>query len=91
MVDDVVNLVWCKLMEDRHGYGTISKHGKERCRPRSTVTAAERNLITLLHARTLKHDVQLFYLSCHIMILQRSTLVIGERITLPILDNAVLD
>ena len=27
MVDDVVNLIWCELMEDRHCYGTISQHG----------------------------------------------------------------
>lgn len=69
VIDNVVYLVWGKLVQDGYGYSTIGERGQEGTGPGRTVAAAKGYLVTLLHAAVLKQDVQLLYLARHVMIL----------------------
>ena len=90
MVHDVVNLFRHELMQNRHRNGTIGQGSEECHRPISTVTTAEGNLVALHYAGVLKHDVQLFNLACHIVILQGGSLVVGQGIHIPMVYDAFL-
>ena len=91
VVHYVVYLVWRELMEYWHGYGSIGQHGEESRCPCRAVAAAEGYLVAFLNAGALEHDVKLLYLACHVVVLQGSTLVIGESVAIPVPDDAVLD
>ena len=91
MIDNVVYLVWGKLVQDGYSYGTIGERGQEGTGPGRTVAAAKGYLVTLLHTAVLKQDVQFLYLARHVMILQRYALVIGQCITVPMVDDALLN
>ena len=54
-------------------------------------SSADGNLVALLHIAVFKQDVQLFNLSSNIVVLQGGSLVIGERIQIPVLDDASLN
>ena len=84
MIDNVVHLLRLEFMQDRYGNCTIAQHAQKGCCPIRTVTAAKGNLVTLLHSCILKQNVELFNLSGHILILQGDTLIVGERIKVPI-------
>ena len=91
VVDNVVYLFGGKLVQDGYSYGTIGERGQEGTGPGRTVAATEGYLVTLLHTTVLKQNVQLLYLARHVMILQRYALVIGQCITVPMVDDALLN
>ena len=91
VVDDIVYLLSVELMQDGHGDGSVGEGGQECHGPVSAVAAAYGNLVALFDAHLLEHDMQLFYLACHIIILQGDTFVVGQRIIVPVLHNAVLE
>ena len=77
MVHDVVDLVGCEFVENRHCDGSVG----ERCEigggPVCAISTAEGNLIALDDAAVFKHDVEFFDFPRHIVILQRCALVVG--------------
>ena len=91
MVDDVMDLLWHKLVQDRHGDSSIGKSCQEGHCPVGTVSTAKGNLVTFYYARILEHDVQFLYFACYIVKLQGSSLVVGKSIHVPMVDDALLD
>ena len=90
VVYDVMHLVGHKLMENGHGNGPVREHGKKGGSPVGTIAAAECNLVTLHYSGVLEHDVELLYLACHIVILQSTAFIVSQRVTVPVLDDALL-
>ena len=91
VVHDVVNLVGGELVEDGYGNGAIGECGQESHRPTGTITTAKGYLVALHHTAVLEHDVQFLYLPCHVMVLQGCTLVIGQSVKVPMVDDAFFD
>ena len=91
VVDDVVYLVGRELMEYRHCDGTVGQRGEECHSPVAAVATAQGYLVAFLHSTVLKHDVQLFYLACHIMVLQCLSFIVCQSIAIPIFNDAFLD
>ena len=91
MVDDVMDLFCCKLMQNGDSNSTIGKHGKKSCCPSSTVSAAKCNLVTLLDTGTFKHDMKLFYLAGNIVILQCCAFKVSQRVEIPMVYDAFLN
>ena len=91
VVHDVMHLVGHELMQDGHSHGTIGEHSQIGGGPVGTVASAKGNLVALHHPTVLKHDMQFLNLTCHIMVLQRSSFKIGECIAIPVVDDALLD
>ena len=90
MVNDVVYLVGCKLMQNGHRYGTIGKCSQESYGPVAAVASGQSHLVALLQAAILKENVQFFYFPGHVMILQRLALVICKCIKIPMIYDAFL-
>ena len=80
-----------ELVQDGHGDGPVGERGQESHGPISTVASAECNLVAFHHTAALKHDVEFFNLPGHVMVLQRGSLVVSQRIKVPMVDDALLD
>ncbi len=89
MVDDIVYLLGRKLMEYRHGYGSIGECGKKCHSPVGAIASAEGYLVASLHASVFKQYVEFLYLARHIVILEGRSLVVGECVQVPIVRNAL--
>lgn len=57
VVDNAMNLLWFKFVEDGHCHGAITQCGQKRHRPVGAVASAEGNAVAFLDACVLKHDV----------------------------------
>ena len=77
VVYDVMYIIRLELMQDRHNHRTIGDGSQEGHSPMRAVTSANRNFVAFLYATTLKDDMQLLYLSSHILVLQRGTLIVS--------------
>ena len=91
MVHDVVNLLRLKFVLYRYDNCAVSNNGQEGYCPLATISSADGNLVALLHIAVFKQDVQFLNLSSNIVVLQGGSLVIGERIQVPVLDDASLN
>ena len=91
MVHNVVDLLWFEFVLYRHDDCTIGDNSQESYCPLATISTADGNLVALLHIAVFKQDMQFLYLSCNIVVLECSALIIGERIQVPILDDASLN
>ena len=91
VVDDVMHLFGHELVQDGHGDGPVGERGQESHGPISTVASAECNLVAFHHTAALKHDVEFFNLPGHVMVLQRGSLVVSQRIKVPMVNDALLD
>ena len=91
MVHDVVNLLRHELMEDRHGNSSVGERGKEGHGPLAAVAAAKGYLVALHHTGVLEQYVDFLNLACHVVVLQGLTLVVGQRIQIPEVDDAFLN
>ena len=91
VIDDVVNLVGHELMQNGHGNGSIGQRSQKGYSPLAGVATAEGYLVTLHDTTVFKQDVQLLYLTSHIVILQGGSLVVCQRIEIPIVDDALLN
>ena len=90
MVDDIVNLLTIKFMKDGYCHSPVGEGGEEGGCPSRTVAAAQCDFVTTFHTAVLKHDMELFYLAGHIVELQGGTLIVGQGIKVPVVDDAVL-
>ena len=84
MVDDVVYLFGAEFMKDGHCHCPVGEDGEEGDPPVSAVAAAKGNLVALLDANLLHHDMQLLYLTGNVLVLKRHSFVISESIVIPI-------
>ena len=91
VVYDVVNLFGLELILYRNHDGTIGNNGQEGYCPLAAISSANSYLVALYHTAVLEQDVELFYLSGYIMILQCCSFVIGKSIQMPIVDDALLN
>ena len=91
VVHDVVDLLGIELVEDGHGDGAEGEGSEEGYGPLAGVAPAEGYLVALLYTAVLEEDMYFLNLSGYIMILQRLALVVCQRITIPIVDDALLD
>ena len=89
MVDNVVHLMSHKLVQDGHSYATITERGQESRSPVGTVATAECYLVAAANACIFKKDVEFFNFARYVFILQRSTLVVGQRIKIPVCLDAL--
>ena len=90
VVDDVVNLLRHEFMQDGYCHGPVCQRGQERHGPLAGVAPAEGYLVALYDTAVLEQDMQLFYLACHIVELQGGSLVVGQRIKVPVVNDALL-
>ena len=91
MVDDVMDLFGLKFVLNRYDNCTIRDDGQEGCRPLTTISTTYSNLVAFLHVTVFEQYVKFLDFSSYIVILQRGALVIGERIKIPVLDDALLN
>ena len=84
VIDNVVNLLSIKLMKNGHNNGSVSNGGQKCYCPVCGVASTHSYPVSFLNTRCLHHDVKLLNLSCHIMILQGNTLVVGQCIEQPV-------
>ena len=80
MVNDVVHLLGCELVQNRNSYRSIRKRSNKRHRPVGTVASGKSYFVAFHHTAVFKKDVQLFNFASHIFILQRLSLVISKRV-----------
>ena len=90
VIDDVVNLVAKELMKDGNSHSTVGQGGEESYGPLAGVASAQCNLVTFHHTAVLEQDVQLFNLTCYVVVLQGSTLIVSQCIKIPVVDDALL-
>ena len=91
MVDDVMDLFAVELVQDGHGDGSVGQRGKEGDCPVRRVTAADGYLVALVYIAVLKEDMQFLYLSRYIVELQGRSLIVGQGVLIPIVDDGPLD
>ena len=91
MVDDVLDLFAVELVQDGHGDGSVGQRGKEGDCPVRRVTAADGYLVALVYIAVLKEDMQFLYLSRYIVELQGRSLIVGQGVLIPIVDDGPLD
>ena len=91
VIHDIVNLLRLEFVLYRYDDGSVCDNGQKGYCPLTTISSAHGYLVTLLDIAVLEQDVKFFYLSCNIMILECSSLIIGERIQVPVLDDASLN
>ena len=85
MVYDVVNLLGIEFVLDGDGHGSVGKRCQESCCPEGTVATAKCYFVSLPHSAVFKQNVEFFYFSSHILILERGALIVGEGIQIPVL------
>ena len=90
VVHDVMDLLGIELVQDGNGDGAVGECRQEGNGPLRGVAATEGYLVALLDATVLEKDVHFLDLSCHIMELKRLAFVVGQSITVPIVDDAFL-
>jgi hypothetical protein len=90
VVHDIVNLLSHELMQDGYSHGAVGQRSQEGHSPLAAVASAEGNLVAFHHAAVLEQDMQLLDFSCYIMILKGCSLVVGQRIKVPVVDDALL-
>ena len=91
VVDDVMDLFGCELVEHWHGDGSIGESGEECHCPVCAVASAEGDLVASLNASVLEEDVEFLYLSRHVVVLQGDALIVGEGVAVPVVEDAFLD
>ena len=91
MVDDIMYLLSIELMEDRHDDGAIGEGGEIGNSPMGGVTSTNGDAVTFLNSRSLHHDMQFLYLAGYVVILQRRTFIVCQRVEQPVLLNRLND
>ena len=91
VVDDIVNLLTIKLMKDGHCHSSIGECGEEGHGPVGGVATADGYLVALLDITVFKEYMQFLYLPGYIMKLKGCSLIIGECVLIPIVDDCALD
>ena len=76
-------------MLDGDGHGTIGDRGQEGGGPGRGVAPAERHFVAGLETTVAEEDVELGYLARDVVILQRRAFVVGERIPVPVVFDAI--
>ena len=84
MVDDVVHVVGLELVKDRNGYCPVSYDAQESGCPVGTVAPAQRDFVPFPDSCMFEQDMHFLYLSGHVLILQRSSFVVCQCITVPV-------
>ena len=90
VIDDIVNLLRHELVENGHGNSSVGEGSEEGYGPLAAVASAEGYLVAFHDAAVLEQDMQLLDFSCYIMILKGCSLVVGQRIKVPVVDDALL-
>ena len=88
VVHDVVNLVGREFVENRHGDGSVGERGEVGGGPVRAVATAKGDFVAFDHAAVLEHDVEFLDFPSHIVVLQRRAFIVGQCITIPMLDDA---
>ena len=91
VVDDIMNLLSIEFVKDGHSHSTIGEGGEEGDSPMGGIASANGYFVSLFDTAVLEDNMQFFYLSCHIMKLKRSTLVISQGIGIPVFDDGVVN
>ena len=91
VVHNVVNLIGGELVEHGHGHGAVGQRSQKSHSPVGRVAPTKGNAVAAHHTAVFKQNVEFFYLSGHVVILQRGTLVVGNGIEVPVLDDTVLN
>ena len=91
MVDDIVDLFGLELILYRYRHCPVCQGCEKRHRPMGGVSSAKGNLIALFHSGLFKKDVELFYLSRHVVILKCDAFVICKGVLVPVVDNTLFN
>ena len=90
VIDNIMNLFGVELMEYGYSNSSVCECGNKSYCPLAGVAPAECNLVTLYDSGVLKQDVEFFYLTRHIVVLQGLSLEIGQCVEIPIVDDGFL-
>ena len=90
VIDDIMDLFGIELMQDGYGNGTVGERGQECNSPLRGVAATKGNFVATLDAAVLEENMDFLDLTGYIMELQGLSLVVCERITIPIVNDAFL-
>ncbi len=77
VVHDVIDLVGREFVQNRHNDGSIGQRGQKSHAPVRAIPAAEGDFVAFFNAAMLENDMQFFYHSRHVVVLQRGALVVG--------------
>ena len=91
VIDDVVDVVRLKLVQDGDDDRAISHRGQERHGPMGAVAPADGNLVARTDTGAFQHDVEFGNLPRHVLVLQGDAFVVGQGIAIPVMDDALLD
>ena len=78
-------------MKERYGNRSVSQYSEESNSPIGLISRAYRHFVTFLEAALLKHDVQLLHTPGDILEMEGLAMVVGDRRTIPILLERVLE
>ena len=68
MVDDMMDIIPVKIMENRHSHRSIGQNSKERNRPIGRIRPHDSDFVFRADSRFFQKDMQLLYLPCHFFI-----------------------
>ena len=91
VVHDAVHIVGLELVQNGHRYGAVGYSRYESHAPMRTIAPAQGYFVAFLHTALCKDDVHFFDFARQVFILQCSAIVIGQRIKIPIVFDAVFD
>ena len=91
MIDEIMDVPWLEFVEDRHHHRAVGYSGQIADRPVDLVAGANRHLVPLVKEALFKSYVQFLDPSRYIPVTQAGTLVVGKRLPVPVLPEALFE
>ena len=91
VVHKVMDICRLEFMKKRNGNRSVCHYRKKGYSPVRLISGTDCDLVTFLKTALLKHDMQFLHSSCHILVVECFSTIIGNRRTIPVLLKGVLE